>query len=397
MARQLLTGARNTPPLADVLLRWASPPGATEAQASIAGRASGLMDRCAVLVDAGYLLGAAGTILAADRSRGALVVDHAGLVAAIIAEATGQTGLPVLRVLWYDGAHEARPAPEHRTLSLLPDVKVRLGILVHRDGKLQQKGVDSFLQRDLAALARNRAVADVVLIGGDEDLRRGLDEAQDHGVKVHLWAVEAAAPQYNQSRSLIAEADRRWVLSAAWLTRFITTRTAEAIPETAATGEPPPDEQPTGDEPGKGTPVHADGSSRPAATPADIARLVTPQHGLVTAAPAGPEPTEHAEVPRLRDLSDPRQKWQDNEDDTTAGPLTPADIGTRYGTRWTARATDNQRVALARCQPMLPRQVDGELLKYAQGLGVDTWEDEPAKIAVRAAVWEQILTTSVEG
>lgn len=44
------------------------------------------MDRCAVLVDAGYLLGAAGTILAADRSRAALLVDHAGLVAAIVDE-----------------------------------------------------------------------------------------------------------------------------------------------------------------------------------------------------------------------------------------------------------------------------------------------------------------------
>jgi uncharacterized LabA/DUF88 family protein len=78
-------------------------------------------------------------------------------------------------------------------------VKVRLGELVKREGRLQQKGVDSYLQRDLNTLARNKSVADVVLVGGDEDLRRSLEEAQDKGVRVHLWGVEAAAPEYNQS------------------------------------------------------------------------------------------------------------------------------------------------------------------------------------------------------
>ncbi|MGI8697638.1 MAG: hypothetical protein ACR2J0_00610 [Mycobacteriales bacterium] len=63
-----------------------------------------------VPVDAGYLLGAVGTILAPDRSCGALVVDHAGGVAAsrisptplvtpMVNEACAQAGLPVLRVL----------------------------------------------------------------------------------------------------------------------------------------------------------------------------------------------------------------------------------------------------------------------------------------------------------
>lgn len=89
-----------------------------------------------------------------------------------------------------------------------------------RDGRVQQKGVDSYLQRDLTALARNRAVADAVLVGGDEDLRRALEEAQDYGTRVHLWGVEAAAPEYNQSQSLIAKADRRWVIPGEWVTRF---------------------------------------------------------------------------------------------------------------------------------------------------------------------------------
>lgn len=99
---------------------------------------------------------------------------------------------------------------------MLAEVKVRLGELVVRAARLQQKGVDSYLQRDLTTLARNHAVADIVLLRGDEDVRRALEEAQGHGNRVHLWGVEAGAPEHNQSRSLIAEADRRWVIPAAW-------------------------------------------------------------------------------------------------------------------------------------------------------------------------------------
>src|SRR5262249_4402023 len=146
-----------------------------------------VVDRCAILVDAGYLLGATGTLLTGDADRSRLQVDYLGLVQALIAKAQNQTGLPMLRLLWYDGAPDSRPTAEHRALRVLPDVKVRLGELVTRGGKTMQKGVDSYLQRDLTTMARHHAVADVVVIGGDEDLRRALEEAQDYGMRVHLW------------------------------------------------------------------------------------------------------------------------------------------------------------------------------------------------------------------
>jgi uncharacterized LabA/DUF88 family protein len=186
------------------------------------------LDRCAILVDAGYLLGAAGTLVAGDPDRAGLGIDHPSLAQALIQEAETQTGLPVLRLLWYDGAFNSQPSPEHRTLRVLPDVKMRLGEMVVRGGRVQQKGVDSYLQRDLTTLTRNKAVADVVLLGGDEDLRRALEEAQDHGARAHLWGVEAAAPEYNQSQSLIAEADRRWVIPASWIQRFVRLRVTDA-------------------------------------------------------------------------------------------------------------------------------------------------------------------------
>ena len=50
------------------------------------------MDRCAMLVDAGYLLGAAGTLLGGSPDRGPLQTDYPGLVQALIVEAELQTG-----------------------------------------------------------------------------------------------------------------------------------------------------------------------------------------------------------------------------------------------------------------------------------------------------------------
>jgi uncharacterized LabA/DUF88 family protein len=358
------------------------------------------MDRCAVLVDAGYLLGAAGTMLARDRTRSSLVVDYQALVVGIIAEAEEQTGLPVLRVLWYDGSFDTRPTPEHRTLGVLPDVKVRLGVLVKRGDKIEQKGVDSYLQRDLTALARNHAVADVVLLGGDEDLRRGLDEAQDYGLKVHLWGVEAAAPQYNQSRTLIAEADRRWVLSADWISQYVSVRGEPGghAPVAAADESRDSDDGNRHPDPAEAEPAGADdglgGLPEPPvvlASPADLAGLARHfgDHGA-RLAPYAPTRARDPAVPRLAELSTQRQKWQDNEEDATSELVNPDLIGSRFGRRWAARASSEQLDVLLAYGPQLPRHTDGELLHYANNQGIDTWEDEAAKFAVRAAALKGI-------
>jgi hypothetical protein len=64
-----------------------------------------------------------------------------------------------------------------------------------------------------------------------------VEEAQDFAVRVHLWGVEAAAPEYNQSQSLIGEADRRWVIPGEWIRRFIRPREREVVsPPVAETG-----------------------------------------------------------------------------------------------------------------------------------------------------------------
>ncbi|MFJ5139274.1 NYN domain-containing protein [Streptomyces sp. NPDC088707] len=179
------------------------------------------VDRCVVLVDAGYLLGAAASLLAGEPARSRITVDHAGLIQQLRQRAEAETALPLLRIYWFDGAPDRVPQPEHRRLRVMPRVTVRLGALTRSDGRWAQKGVDAAMHTELTELARNRACSDIVLVTGDGDLLPGLMSAKEHGVAVHLWAVQAADGDYNQSEDLVAEADERRVLDRTWITRAV--------------------------------------------------------------------------------------------------------------------------------------------------------------------------------
>ena len=67
------------------------------------------MDRCAVLVDAGYVLAAAANVAAGDPGRPGIDVDYPGLLRAVMERAAAETGLPVLRVYWSDAAPATGP------------------------------------------------------------------------------------------------------------------------------------------------------------------------------------------------------------------------------------------------------------------------------------------------
>ncbi|RAJ65514.1 uncharacterized LabA/DUF88 family protein [Streptomyces sp. Amel2xB2] len=194
------------------------------------------MDRCVVLVDAGYLLGAAASLLAGEPMRSQISVDHAALIRGLRERAEADTGRDLLRIYWFDGAPDRVPQPEHRRLRVMPRVTVRLGALTRSDGRWAQKGVDAAMHAELTELARNRACSDIVLVTGDGDLLPGLMSAKEHGVAVHLWAVQAADGDYNQSEDLVAEADERRVLNRSWIT--------EAVRATEPSGAYPPQSAP---------------------------------------------------------------------------------------------------------------------------------------------------------
>ncbi|MFZ4580783.1 MAG: NYN domain-containing protein [Myxococcota bacterium] len=181
------------------------------------------MDRAAIFVDAGYLFAAGAQALFDDKlHRHELRLDVAPCVAFLRDLAQRRTGLALLRIYWYDGVR-GTPSQEHRTIAMQDDVKLRLGT-VNSAG--QQKGVDSLIVTDLIALARNRAIIDAVLIAGDEDLRIGVIQAQELGVRVHLVGVAPAAK--NQSGLLREEADTRSELAPDDL-RPLLIRTSAAV------------------------------------------------------------------------------------------------------------------------------------------------------------------------
>jgi len=110
------------------------------------------------------------------------------------------------------------PTIDQRVVAQMPWVKLRLGNLNARG---QQKGVDANIRADMEALARHRAITDVVLIAGDEDMVPAVEAAQAFGVRVHLWGIE---PPYgtNQAERLVWESDTVDVLDGAFLRPYFT-------------------------------------------------------------------------------------------------------------------------------------------------------------------------------
>jgi hypothetical protein len=160
------------------------------------------MDRCALFVDAGYLLADGAMAVHGTRHRETVSWDFGGLLQLLGNLARERTGMPLLRCYWYEATIEGRRAPEHDALADLPGLKLRLGRI--RPGR--REGVDTEIHRDLMTLARNCALTDAVLVSGDEDLAQIIADAQDFGVRVTVVHV-AVDGNWTISRVLRQECD----------------------------------------------------------------------------------------------------------------------------------------------------------------------------------------------
>jgi NYN domain-containing protein len=160
------------------------------------------VDRCALFVDASYLLADGAMAVHGTRRRESVSWDYSGLLQLLGNLARERTGLPLLRCYWYEATVEGRRSPEHDALADLPGIKLRLSRI--RPGR--REGVDTEIQRDLMTLARNGGVADAVVVSGDEDTAQVIAEAQDHGVRVTVVHV-AVDGNWTISRVLRHECD----------------------------------------------------------------------------------------------------------------------------------------------------------------------------------------------
>ena len=112
----------------------------------------------------------------------------------------------------------------------LDDIKLRLGFI---NGQGQQKGVDSLIVTDLIELARQKSISEAVLLSGDEDVRIGVQIAQNYGVRVHLLGIHPA--RGSQSPTLRQESDTTSEWDRLTVEKFLTVRghvgiAADALP-----------------------------------------------------------------------------------------------------------------------------------------------------------------------
>ncbi|MGE5290127.1 MAG: NYN domain-containing protein [Micromonosporaceae bacterium] len=160
------------------------------------------MDRCALFVDAGYVLADGAMAVHGTRHRESVAWDYAGLLQLLCDLARERTGLPLLRCYWYEAAVEGRRTPEHDALADLPGLKLRLGRM--RPGR--REGVDTEVHRDLSTLARNHAISDAVIVSAEEDLAHVVGDIQDLGVRVTLFHITVDG-NWTVSRLLRQECD----------------------------------------------------------------------------------------------------------------------------------------------------------------------------------------------
>ena len=188
------------------------------------------MDRCALFVDAGYVLADGAMAVHGTRRRESVSWDYPGLLQLLSGLATERSRLPLLRCYWYDSTVEGRRSQDHETLADLPGVKLRVAKM--RPGR--REGVESEIHRDLTTLARNKAVSDAVVVSAEEDLGQVISDVQDMGMRVTLLHIPVDGDP-TVSRTLLQECDDVAEISAAHLRPYV---------ELISGAEPPrPDER----------------------------------------------------------------------------------------------------------------------------------------------------------
>jgi hypothetical protein len=191
------------------------------------------MKRTVICVDAGYLFAQGSVALSGTkRPRSVLILDPPSIIDHLVRFAGARIPeFELLRIYWYDGASGLRPTIDQEQLAHLDNVKVRLG-LINSAG--QQKGVDSLIVTDLIELARLGAICDAVLLSGDEDVRVGVQIAQNYGVRIHLLGIEPS--RGSQSKALLQEADTTSEWTKATVAKFLSIRSSPSKPEAAGPG-----------------------------------------------------------------------------------------------------------------------------------------------------------------
>jgi len=175
------------------------------------------VDRCALFVDASYVLADGAMAVHGTRRGESVSWDYEGLLQLLGGMARERTGLPLLRCYWYEATVDGRRTAEQDALADIPGIKLRVAKI--RPGR--REGVETEIHRDLTTLARNSAVSDALVVSAEEDLAQVIADVQDLGMRVTLvhiavdgnWTISRSLRQ--ESDDIIERAPKSWRISSA--------------------------------------------------------------------------------------------------------------------------------------------------------------------------------------
>jgi uncharacterized LabA/DUF88 family protein len=316
----------------------------------------------ALYVDAGYLLSSAATRLTGSSLRRGIEVNYTALISALIEVVQRDSGLPLLRVYWYDAARDGKANPVQEGIALLPNVKLRLG-RIGVDG--EQKGVDLRIGLDLVGHSRAGRIDVMYLLSGDDDLSEAVEEAQAQGVQVTVLAVPTSSMRpHGVSRHLLYSADGLDLIDPAVLDRTVTSTLAPAMDPPAKTAAVEPSMDPA--------PTDEVAPSRP--SPAGVARLVPPLTSRATASREGEGGGQVQSVSRT-----PAE---------LAESMTS--VAKKTYSAWAATASAEQVNELRAGRPAIPRDLDRALLVDLSGVLGEFELSDSMRFGVRAKFWEVV-------
>jgi hypothetical protein len=160
------------------------------------------VDRCALFVDASYVLADGAMAVHGTRRGESVSWDYEGLVQLLSGLARERTGLPLLRCYWYEATVDGRRTPEQDAIADIPGIKLRVAKI--RPGR--REGVETEIHRDLTTLARNNAISDALVLSAEEDLAQVIADVQDLGMRVTLVHLTVDG-NWTISRGLRQESD----------------------------------------------------------------------------------------------------------------------------------------------------------------------------------------------
>lgn len=161
-------------------------------------------ESCIALLDAHFLAWLEGR----EDDPAAGGASHREALTALLAASLHDAGVPadLWRCYWYTSQRDAAVVAGQIVRPVLPK---------QADG---DASLVSAMARDLLQLARNRACVHVLIAADDDRLLPALDEAQLHGLQVHLVADESVADLDQLARNdpswatLLRQADRRVIV-----------------------------------------------------------------------------------------------------------------------------------------------------------------------------------------